>query len=134
MCHGWIPVRFDDCEIPDLELDPRRTLNSLYRADLFRDREDDQTERLIWQVRHILGSADRVRVDLGLAVAAGRQDDGLAGRQEPAASLIQEPGSAAISGAPSSLTELNASNGSFVRPIRGYFAGPAEIAVSGNTI
>lgn len=32
----WIiPVRFDDCDIPDLDIGRNRTLNALQRADLF---------------------------------------------------------------------------------------------------
>jgi len=30
-----IPVRFDDCEIPDYDIGPGRTLRSIHRADLF---------------------------------------------------------------------------------------------------
>lgn len=40
----------------------------------------------------------------------------------------------ANAGDPSTVTELNASNGSFVHIVSGYFAGPAGIAVTGNTL
>lgn len=49
-----IPVRFDDCEIPDLELDPDRSLASLQRADLFGANRDMGTQRLVAAVQQIL--------------------------------------------------------------------------------
>jgi TIR domain/e3 binding domain len=42
-----IPVRFDDCDIPDLELGGGRTLGSINRADLFGDKRDAAVNRLI---------------------------------------------------------------------------------------
>jgi hypothetical protein len=53
-----IPVRFDDCDIPDLEIGGRRTLRSLQRADLFGAHIDDQTSRLVRAVLRILGQPD----------------------------------------------------------------------------
>lgn len=49
-----IPVRFDDCEIPDLDLGGGRTLASIQRADLFGDRRAFETARLIESVKRIL--------------------------------------------------------------------------------
>src|SRR5579863_4926981 len=45
-----IPVRLDDCEIPDLDLGGGRSLSSLQSADLFGDRADDNLARLIGTV------------------------------------------------------------------------------------
>jgi TIR domain len=42
-----IPVRFDDCEIPDYDIGGGRTLSSIQRADLFGDDIDLATARLI---------------------------------------------------------------------------------------
>jgi hypothetical protein len=50
-----IPVRFDDCEIPDWDIGGGRTLASIERADLFGSRVHQETERLITVVRRILG-------------------------------------------------------------------------------
>jgi hypothetical protein len=62
-----IPVRFDECEIPDLDIGGGRTLTSIQRADLFGDRLDESTARLVEAVLRILGqqtgavTADKVK-------------------------------------------------------------------------
>jgi hypothetical protein len=43
----FIPVRFDNCEIPDRDLGDGRTLNSFQRADLFGDGLEREIERLV---------------------------------------------------------------------------------------
>lgn len=59
----WIiPVRFDDCDIPDLDIGRHRTLNALQRADLFGEQLDQQTSRLVAVFKRILGSGDTARV------------------------------------------------------------------------
>jgi TPR repeat protein len=50
-----IPVRFDDCQIPDRDLGAGRTLESVQRADLFGDRYDVDGIRLIVSIQRILG-------------------------------------------------------------------------------
>jgi tRNA A-37 threonylcarbamoyl transferase component Bud32 len=56
----WLmPVRFDDCAIPDQDIGAGRTLTSLQRADLFGDRLDEDTVRLVAAVRRAL----ELRVD-----------------------------------------------------------------------
>jgi hypothetical protein len=45
-----IPVRFDDCPVPELELGPGRTLESLHRADLFGESRDQAGRRLVGAV------------------------------------------------------------------------------------
>lgn len=50
-----IPVRFTDCEIPDRDIGGGRMLSSIHRADIFGDREDAETDRLIAVVHRILG-------------------------------------------------------------------------------
>jgi WD40 repeat protein len=49
-----IPVRFDDCEIPDWDIGGGRTLTSLQTADLFGDQYDRNSQRLIQAIARIL--------------------------------------------------------------------------------
>jgi TIR domain len=49
-----IPVRFDDCEVPDLDLGAGRTLASINRADLFGAKADLATQRLVASVLRLL--------------------------------------------------------------------------------
>jgi TIR domain len=49
-----IPVRFDDCKIPDLDLGGGRTLNSIQRVDLVSEIWDTGVARLIATVLRIL--------------------------------------------------------------------------------
>jgi pimeloyl-ACP methyl ester carboxylesterase len=49
-----IPVRFDACDIPDIEIGVGRTLGSIQRADLFAGRFEEGAERLIEAVERIL--------------------------------------------------------------------------------
>lgn len=50
-----IPVRMDDCEIPDLPLGGGRTLAHLQRADLFGEQREQETTRLVTAITRILG-------------------------------------------------------------------------------
>jgi transcriptional regulator with XRE-family HTH domain len=50
-----IPVRFDECDIPDRDIGDGRTLRSIQWADLFGDRGEENTTRLITTVLRILG-------------------------------------------------------------------------------
>ncbi len=50
-----IPVRFDDCRIPDLDIGGGRTLASIQRVDVFRERFDEGAARLAAAVLRILG-------------------------------------------------------------------------------
>lgn len=49
-----IPVRFDDCDIPDWDIGAGRTLSSLQQADLFGPHRKGATARLITAVQQIL--------------------------------------------------------------------------------
>jgi hypothetical protein len=49
-----IPVRFDDCDIPDFELHADRTLASIHRADLFGPDSDLAARRLVEAVQRLL--------------------------------------------------------------------------------
>jgi hypothetical protein len=50
-----IPVRFDDCEIPDRDIGGGRTLASIQRADLFEDRFEQSIACLTAAVLRIFG-------------------------------------------------------------------------------
>ena len=50
-----IPVRFDDCDVPEFELSPGRTLASIQRADLFGASRDLADGRLLAAIRRQLG-------------------------------------------------------------------------------
>ena len=49
-----IPVRFDDCQIPDRDIGGGRTLTSLQSADLFGDHYHQDSQRLIQAIQRIL--------------------------------------------------------------------------------
>ena len=49
-----IPVRFDECDIPELDIGLGRTLASIQRADLFGDRSEEGARRLVESVLRIL--------------------------------------------------------------------------------
>lgn len=49
-----IPVRLDNCDIPDLELGVGQTLASIHRADLFGPNRDLATRRLVAAVQRLL--------------------------------------------------------------------------------
>ena len=49
-----IPVRFDECEIPDIHIGGDRMLSSFQRVDLFGDQYNDNTDRLVDGVLRIL--------------------------------------------------------------------------------
>jgi hypothetical protein len=51
-----IPIRFDDCDIPDLNLGGGRSLGSIQRADLFGDHINDAAVRLVSAIHQILKS------------------------------------------------------------------------------
>ena len=50
-----IPVRFDTCDIPELDIGGGRTLTSIQRADLFGEKSDDRMTRLITAILRIPG-------------------------------------------------------------------------------
>jgi hypothetical protein len=52
-----IPVRLDDCEVPELDLGGGQTLASIQRADLFGPNRDEATRRLVAAVQRLLQPA-----------------------------------------------------------------------------
>jgi pimeloyl-ACP methyl ester carboxylesterase len=67
-----IPVRFDDCRIPDRDLGGGRRLSSLQWVDLFDDAFDDGAKRLVAAIRRILGPVGTSQV----GATPGRRDEG----------------------------------------------------------
>ena len=57
-----IPVRFDDCDMPDLEIGGGRTLTSIQRADLFGVQRDAGIARLVSAIMRILGQRSDLSV------------------------------------------------------------------------
>jgi len=53
----FIPVRFDDCNIPDFDIGGGRTLSSLQRVDLFGRRADEAYSMLVEAVLRILDTS-----------------------------------------------------------------------------
>ena len=47
-------VRFDYCQIPDLDIGAGRTLAAIQRADLFGDRREHEVRRLVATISRIL--------------------------------------------------------------------------------
>jgi hypothetical protein len=57
--YPWlIPVRFDDCEVPDWEIGGGRTLGRLYQADLFGASYRENADRLVTAIKRMLGTGD----------------------------------------------------------------------------
>jgi hypothetical protein len=65
-----IPVRFDDCRVPDIEIGGGRTLASLEPADLFGDGAEAAAERVVATIGRLLGS------DVRAVPQPGRPDPG----------------------------------------------------------
>ena len=55
-----IPVRLDECDIPDWDIGGGRTLTSIQRADLFGNHEKEGSERLIEAILRILRQPPQV--------------------------------------------------------------------------
>jgi hypothetical protein len=65
----FIPVRFDNCEIPGRDVGAGRTFNSFQRADLFGDRREREMERLVTAVARLL---DQPHEEVGVEEETGR--------------------------------------------------------------
>jgi hypothetical protein len=51
----FIPVRLDDCEIPELDIGGGRTLGSIHRIDVFGHQSDESIARLTATILRLLG-------------------------------------------------------------------------------
>jgi hypothetical protein len=56
-----LPIRFDDCAIPDLDIGANRTLNNLHHVDLFGKQWQPSTESLLEGIRDVLRPAPATR-------------------------------------------------------------------------
>jgi FxsC-like protein len=52
-----IPIRFDECDIPNRDIGDGRTLQSLHHADLFGDRYNEEAARLVAAIKRMLSGA-----------------------------------------------------------------------------
>jgi hypothetical protein len=66
-----IPVRFDDCDLPEFDLGAGRTLASLHRADIFGDTRADHTARLVETIRQILSRHPDAAITAAATAAPG---------------------------------------------------------------
>lgn len=69
----FVPVRFDDCAIPDWDIGAGRTLASIQAVDLFGERHEQQAERLVVAVRRILSGDPGKDGRPGLTERIGRR-------------------------------------------------------------
>jgi TIR domain len=134
-----IPVRFDECQIPDREIGSGRTLPHLQIADLFGNRYRENLERLVAAIQRILGhnsqptaaqaavlSTDRLAVEVKIS-GPDATDSGL----HPTASTETIAGTSAAGAArgdsavaaaltkPTSMHEGNLESGKYVIDVRG---------------
>lgn len=80
-----IPVRFDDCEIPDYDIGGGRTLATIQRVDLFGNRSAEGAARLVVAVLRILGLGPAPPIATGgQAPAPAIMQDHNANRTSPA--------------------------------------------------
>jgi hypothetical protein len=91
-----IPVRFDECEIPDRDLGGGRTLTSIQRADLFGDKYEATAKRLVASILRILRRGSHYDLSASSAggplvaveVSIARPDSDDAGLQLPVRSVV----------------------------------------------
>ena len=71
-----IPVRFDECEVPNLSLGAGRTLAAIHCADLFGSRYDEEAAKLIEVIsRRLRVSAKHRKTSPGVVTVPKRQTD-----------------------------------------------------------
>ncbi len=68
-----LPVRFDACPVPDLDIGANRTLNSLQRADLFGRNRKQNTERLARSIQDIFRQVEGGEAGAGNEQARSRR-------------------------------------------------------------
>jgi hypothetical protein len=81
---AWpIPVRFDDCQVPEVDLGGGRSLRDIHRADLFGDCREAETSRLVATVRRLLGQqSEEERVANAKQAEVLRRQEGKQGARE----------------------------------------------------
>lgn len=86
-----IPVRLDECELPDFNLGPGRTLDSLQRVDLFGDDADDEKIRLVSAVLRILSDSNLDSATVKALVTQSEQGDRGPTLSSAVKSMVLEP-------------------------------------------
>jgi len=86
-----IPVRYDDCELPDYDLGAGRTLDSLQRVDLFGDDAKDEMIRLVTAVLRILGEGAVDSASIKASITQADQDSRGAALSSAIKSMLMEP-------------------------------------------
>jgi bifunctional DNase/RNase len=91
----WIiPVRFDSCEIPDLELGGGRSLRSIQRADLFGPDISNNLERLVTTIRELAGEHPAAAVTAWPLPPGNSATSGIVSQADRGRSADLAPGSA----------------------------------------
>jgi tetratricopeptide (TPR) repeat protein len=89
--YPWlIPVRFDDCEIPDRDIGSGRTLASIQRADLFGDRNDEGIARLVAAILRILGRTPQGAAQENVPIQVAAEKDARLSRTSREADMPTE--------------------------------------------
>jgi hypothetical protein len=86
-----IPVRLDDCELPDYPLGSGRTLDSLQRVDLFGDDAKDELIRLVAAVLRVLGEGVADSASIKAAITQADQASRGAVLASAIKSMLMEP-------------------------------------------
>lgn len=86
-----IPVRLDDCELPDYPLGAGRTLNSLQRVDLFGEDANDEMIRLVTAVLRVLGGGMVDSASIRASIAQADQRSRGAVLSSALKSMLMEP-------------------------------------------
>jgi hypothetical protein len=93
-----IPVRFDECIIPDYDLGGGRTLASIQRVDLFGTRSDESARRLVTTVLRLLGRRSDASPVASTYRTTPRHADNFYPISQPDVGSVQGAGWSGISG------------------------------------
>jgi MinD-like ATPase involved in chromosome partitioning or flagellar assembly len=108
-----IPVRFDNCEIPDFPIGGGRSLASLQRIDLFGRHSPENTDRLVAMVLRILGrqSGELDYIDVGPTLDSPPVLEELASRDDSIITFYSFKGGVGRSMALANVAWILAANG-----------------------
>ena len=95
-----IPVRLDECDIPDRDIGGGRTLASIQRADVFDDWPEEGVERLVTAVLRILVKQFPSRANAVARITADIHNAALLGRAGRAKEAKENTGPAQVNPAP----------------------------------
>lgn len=86
-----IPVRLDDCDLPNYDLGPGRTLDSLQRVDLFGEEAQEEKVRLIAAVLRVLGEGVTDSASIKASITQADQAQRGAALSSAIKSMLMEP-------------------------------------------